>query len=609
MDEPLANESALTRIAAGLLVVAGLYLAQSVLIPIAIAILLSFLLAPVADGLERIHLPRIASVILIGVLSLTLITGVASLLVSQAYDVADSLPKYRQNIEERLRFFTGDEPGGVIDEATKTLKKASKEVADENKQKQQQQAAAEPAAAPADQGPLPVVIHSPPPTGLDLLKTYAGTILGPVGKAALVFVFVIFMLFQREDLRDRLIRLMGPDRLDVTTGAIGDASSRISRYLLMQLIINVTYGLPVALGLWLFGVPGALLWGLLAALLRFIPFLGPWLAASLPILLSLAVFEGWYWPLAVVGMFVALELFSNNVIEPWLYGSSTGLSPIGVILAVVFWSAMWGLVGLVVAIPLTVCLVVAGRYLPQFRFFTILLSRDPALTSAERFYQRLLAGDQDEAEDLAYDYVERHSLMSLYDQVMVPALHLAERNRHAGQLSASKVQSILEGMTAIVEDMGERQERTSDAQQPGESEPSINGACVVLCLPARDAADELTATMFAQVLRAMGVTVETGSENALASEAVARVDAATRPLVCISALPPGAVSHARYLCLRLASHNPGLPVIVGLWDVTGNLERMSARLTEAGANQVVTTFEDGVAQVRRRLSSLAYMAN
>ena len=603
MDQPLVNESAMTRIAAGLLVVAGLYLAQGVLIPIAIAILLSFLLAPVADGLERIHLPRIASVILIGLLSLTLITGVASLLVTQAYEVAGSLPKYRQNIEERLRFFTGDEPGGVIDEATETIKKARKEVADENKQKQQ--VVAEPDSEAADDGPMPVVIHSPPPTGLDLLRTYAGTILGPVGQAALVFVFVIFILFQREDLRDRLIRLMGSDRLDVTTGAFDDAGSRISRYLLMQLIINVTYGLPVAIGLWLFGVPGALLWGLLAALLRFIPFLGPWLAASMPILLSLAVFEGWYWPLAVVGLFVALELFSNNVIEPWLYGSSTGLSPIGVILAVVFWSALWGLVGLVVAIPLTVCLVVAGRYLPQFEFFTILLSRDPALTSAERFYQRLLAGDQDEAEDLAHDYVEQHGLMSLYDQIMVPALHLAERNRHAGQLGAGKVQSILEGMTAIAEDMGERQKRTLDPRKPDESPPSTNGDYVVLCLPARDNADELTATMFAQVLRATGVTVETGSVHALAGEVVARVDAAASPLVCISALPPEAVSHARYLCLRLASHNPGLPVIVGLWDVTGNLERMRARLTEAGANQVVTTFEGGVDQVRRRLSSLA----
>ncbi len=597
MAQSLENESAVTRVAAGLLVVAGLYWGQVVLVPIAIAILLSFMLAPVADGLERIHLPRVASLMLIVVLALTLVSGVASLAANQVYSLAESLPKYSQNIEERLRFFQNDETG-VIDEAAAVIEKAREDVANENEQ------ATEQGGAQAEEGPMPVEIHQPPPTDLDLLKIYAAPILGPVGQAALVFVFVVFMLFQREDLRDRMIRLMGGDRLDVTTRAFGDAGSRISRYLLMQLIINVTYGLPVAIGLWLLGLPGALLWGLLAALLRFIPFLGPWMAASMPILLSLAVFEGWYWPLAVVSLFVGLELFSNNVIEPWLYGSSTGLSPVGVILAVVFWSALWGLVGLVVAIPLTVCLVVAGRHLPQFKFFTILLSRDPALAPAERFYQRLLAGDQDEIEELAYEYAEQHGLMSLYDQVMVPAMHLAERNRHAGQLSAEEAQRTLEGMTIIVERMGEWQESQPDAQKQNGSLTRAQAGSVVLCLPARDKADELAAVMFAQLLRATGVAAEAGSAHALAGEVVTRVEETAPALVCISALPPGAVSYARYLCGRLERRHAGLPVIVGLWNVNGNLERMSARLTEAGAHRVVTTFEDGADQVRRRLSGL-----
>ncbi len=591
----LNNESIVTRLAGGLLVIAGLYWGQAVLVPIAIAILLSFLLAPIADGLERIHLPRVPSLILIMVLALTLVAGVASLVANQVYGLAGSLPKYSQNIEERLRFFQSDETG-VIDEAAAVIERAREDVAKEN-----QQATAE----QAEDGPMPVEIHQPPPTDLDLLKIYAAPILGPVGQAALVFVFVVFMLFQREDLRDRMIRLMGGDRLDVTTRAFDDAGSRISRYLLMQLIINVTYGLPVAIGLWLLGLPGALLWGLLSALLRFIPFLGPWMAASMPILLSLAVFEGWYWPLAVVGLFVGLELFSNNVIEPWLYGSSTGLSPVGVILAVVFWSALWGFVGLVVAIPLTVCLVVAGRHLPQFKFFTILLSRDPALAPAERFYQRLLAGDQDEIEELAHEYVEQHGLMALYDEVMVPAMHLAESSRHAGQLGADEAQRTLEGMTAVVDDMDEWQKSKTDPQKQSESQTSAQGGHIVLCLPARDKADELTAAMFAQLLRTTGVAAETGSAHALANEVVARVDETDARLVCISALPPGAVSHARYLCGRLTTHHSSVPVIVGLWNVNSNLERMSARLTEAGAHRVVTTFEDGVDQVRRRLSGVA----
>lgn len=599
MARPVEREPALIQIAAGLLVVAALFWAQTVLVPMAIAILLSFMLAPIADWLERLYLPRVASLIAIVALALTVVSGVAVLAASQVYSLADSLPKYRQNIEERLRYLTSDQPG-VIDEAVEVIKEARQEVADENKKKQQ--AAAGASAKPADDGPLPVEIHRPPPTGFELLKTYAAPILGPLGQAALVVVFVIFILFQREDLRDRMIRLIGQGRFDVTTRAFDDAGSRISRYLLMQLIINVSYGVPVAIGLWLLGLPGALLWGLLAALLRFIPFLGPWLAASMPTLLSLAVFDGWYWPLAVVGLFLALELLLNNVLEPWLYGSSTGLSPVGVILAVVFWSALWGLVGLVVAIPLTVCLVVAGRHLPQLRFFTILLSRDPALAPAQRFYQRLLAGDQDEAEELARAYFGEHGLVRLYDEVMVPAMHLAERNRHAGHLTDTEEDAVLAGMTAMVEDTD--QWRQPPTAPDGTRTPAL-GNRMVLCLPARDRADELTAAMFAQVLRAEGVAAEGGSAHTLASEALARIDESAPSLVCISALPPDAVSHARYLCGRIRNHTEGLPVLVGLWDVSGNRERMSARLTEAGASQVVTTFEAGADQVRRRLSGLS----
>ncbi|MDN5850409.1 MAG: AI-2E family transporter [Nitrococcus sp.] len=591
----------MTQIAAGLLVVAGLYWAQTALVPVAIAILLSFLLAPVADRLERFHFPRIASLIAITVLALTLVAGVGLLASNQVYSIANSLPKYRQNIEERLRFFTSAEPE-VIGKAAKMVKRARKDVAEETKQ---QQASAGPGSEPND-APLPVEIHQPPPTGLELLKIYAAPVLGPLGKAGLVVIFVIFILLQREDLRDRLIRLLGQDRLDVTTRAFDDAGTRISRYLLAQFAINLTYGLPVALGLWLLGLPGALLWGVLAALLRFIPFLGPWLAASMPILLSLAVFDGWYLPLAVVGLFAVLELFSNNVMEPWLYGSSTGLSPVGVILAVVFWSALWGLVGLVLAIPLTVCLVVAGRHLPQFQFFTILLSRDPALLPAERIYQRLLAGDQDEVEELAYEYGDRHGLMRLYDHIMVPALHLAERNRHAGHLDDDQVRGVLDGITAIVADMGERQKHAAGGQQPDNPRP--NDQHVVLCLPARDAADELTAVMFAQVLHEAGVAAEIGSEHTLVGEALTRVAETTAALVCVSALPPRAINHARYLCRRLASHDTRVPIIVGLWNVHGNLERMRARLTEAGASQVVTTFEGGADQIQRRLSGLAQIS-
>ncbi|MGI8738778.1 MAG: AI-2E family transporter [Gammaproteobacteria bacterium] len=226
----------------------------------------------------------------------------------------------------------------------------------------------------------------------------------PLARLGLAVVLVIFFLLQREDLRDRLIRLMSRDRLDVTTRALNDAGDRIGRYLRTQLLINTCYGVPIAIGLAIIGLPGALLWGLLGMLLRFIPYVGPWLAASMPILLSLAVFDGWLWPLAVIALFVGLELFTNMVMEPWLYGASTGLSPVAVLLAVIFWSSLWGGVGLLLAIPLTVCLVVAGRHLPQFEFFTILLGKEPALSATERFYQRLLTGDHQGAMELALEH-------------------------------------------------------------------------------------------------------------------------------------------------------------------------------------------------------------
>ncbi len=607
----------LVRLATAMLVIAALYWGQGVLIPIVLAALLSFVLAPVADWLERWHVPRAASVILVAVLAFAALGGVVSIITNQLVSLAESLPKYQQNIEQRFRLFQNNEPGAF--EKTANMFGDIKEDVDREAEERTNQAAeadSQPFETPArssvrsnpggdssEERPALVEIVEPELSAFELLKQYAGPLLGPVGTAGLVAVFVIFILLQREDLRDRMIRLMGT-RLDVTTRALDDAGNRISRYLLMQLIINVTYGLPVAIGLWLIGVPSAILWGLLAILLRFIPYIGPWLAASMPILLSLAVFDGWLWPLAVVGLLVSLELFSNNVMEPWLYGSSTGLSPVAVILAVVFWSALWGGVGLLLAIPLTVCLVVASKHIPPLEFITVLLSRESALPPAERFYQRLLAGDDDEAEELALKHAEQHGLMNLYDQVMLPAIHLAESDRHAGRLEPDRVHALEEYVSEIIEEMGEWQQRWEDGQGEERAETPRSNDQVLFCLPARDKADELAARMFAQVLNTQGVTADAVSVKALAGEIMTRIEGSDMPLVCISALPPGAVSHARYLCKRLDRQFPDLRIIVGLWNVTDNLERITARLTEAGADHVITTLEEGTEQVRRGLSAL-----
>ena len=260
-----------------------------------------------------------------------------------------------------------------------------------------------------------VQVQSPAPTPLETLRDVGGPLIAPFATAGLVVVLVIFMLLQREDLRDRVLRLVGGREVARATEAMDDAAKRISRYLLMQLIINVLYGIPVGIGLYFIGVPNPILWGCLATVLRFIPYLGPVIGALFPIALSFAVAPGWTLPLLTVALFVVLELFSNNVLEPWLYGASTGLSPVAVLVAAVFWTMLWGPLGLLMSTPLTVCLVVLGRHVPQLGFFDVLLGDEPALSPEVKFYQRLLARDPEEATELAEEYLEDGSLDKLYE--------------------------------------------------------------------------------------------------------------------------------------------------------------------------------------------------
>jgi hypothetical protein len=295
-----------------------------------------------------------------------------------------------------------------------------------------------------------------------VLGTYLGTLLGPLGTAGIVIVFVIFMLIGREDLRDRIIRLVGEGQLNITTQALDDAATRISRYLVAQAIVNGSYGAAISLGLWLIGVtladgwfPSFVLWGLLCALLRFIPYIGPWIAAAFPLILSLAVYPGYSVFFAVAGMFIIVELLSNNFMEPWLYGSSTGMSAVAVLVAAVFWTWLWGPIGLLLSTPLTVCIVVVGKYVPQFRFFDILLGDQPVLSPAERIYQRLLAMDAEEAADVAEEQLESSSLEAVYDQVLLPALAMAEQDRHADQLDDRRGLFIRDALRDIIDELHE----------------------------------------------------------------------------------------------------------------------------------------------------------
>ncbi|MEX0741379.1 MAG: AI-2E family transporter, partial [Phycisphaeraceae bacterium] len=419
----------LLMLVSAVVVVAALYLGQAVLMPLALAVLLSFLLTPVAARLERLGLWRVPSVLAVTVLAFTVLGGVGWLVADQLADLIQSLPLYRTNIRNRIEALWGYGEG-YLEWVLNFVEQFQEDFAPRP----------DPFEAPDPEptaDPVPVTIVQPAPSPLEIAR-FAGPLLGPLATAAMTIVFTLFILVQRDQLRDRIIRLAGLGRIDVTTKALDDAGRRISRYLLAQVLINVSYGVPIGIGLWIIGLPNALLWGVLAMLVRFVPFLGPWLGSLLPIAMSLAVFDDWTRPAAVISMFVVLELFSNNVMEPWLYGSSTGISMLAVVFAVVFWTWLWGAIGLVLATPLTVCLMVLGKYIDRLAFLNILLSDEPVLDPRSRFYQRLLAQHHEDALELADSFFIECPLVEVYDQILIPALHMAERDRHRGRLDKAQ---------------------------------------------------------------------------------------------------------------------------------------------------------------------------
>ena len=442
---------------------------------------------------------------------------------------------------------------------------------------------------------MPVTVVEPPATPLTVLRTTLFPLLGPLGTAGLVLIFVIFMLIQREDLRDRLLRLIGQGRLNASTQALDEAAQRVSRYLLMQSLINGGTGLAVAIGLFFIGVPNAILWGLFAAVLRFIPYLGPWIAAMLPILISLAVFPGWEKPFLTLGLFLLIELVSNNVVEPLVYGSETGISTIGILVSAVFWTWLWGPVGLLMATPLTVCLVVMGRYVPQLQFLDVLLGDQPPLPIEAQVYHRLLAMDSTEVGTVLESCMKERTVAEFYDEVLIPALILAERDRHRGELSPEREEFIDTTMREWIEELAGR--TVEDGSLGTETVDGKAAADRLVCVPAHDMADELAGTC------SRNSPCAAGSRSVLEydmprSEALRQLAELGAEQVFISALAPFAYTQAREVCRDLRAHFPGLRIVVALWDLRAEAERYRKRLMAAGADEVVATLEEAVRAIR-----------
>ena len=568
--------------AIGLLIAAGvLWLARDVLIPFALAILLAFLLAPAARRLERFKLGRVLSTVIVVAFGFSLIGAVGYVAGTQAVSLAAKLPEYRKNIGAKIQDLK--KPGeGRIAQAQKALKDLEKQ--------------ADPTPRP------PLQVTQTPESPYAQLLEFVTPFAKPLGTALAVIVFTILMLLHRESMREKLIGLIGPRRINVATQALDEASYRVSRYLLMQLVVNASFGIPFGIALYFIGIPNAALWGLLATLLRFIPYAGVWIAVSMPLVLAFAISDGWSQVAWVAGVFLTLELILINIVEPLVYGRSAGLSPIAVILAALFWTLLWGPVGLLLATPLTVCVAVMGRYMPELGYLNVILGVEPVLSPAARFYQRLLAMDEDEAEDLAEDFANEKGLLALYDEMVIPALALAEQDRHAHTLEGQRERFIFDTIRGLVEYLEDRSKPKAEAE--AKSKNVVHRPAPPVCiLGVRDEADHVASVVLARMLEAPEFNAQV-TPYPRPAETLEQIEAKACKVVCISAVPPHAAAHAGQLCKRLKQRFPEVKVMVALWAAEGS-DKLESRLRDAGVDIVITRLRDAVEQLRQLTTALA----
>jgi len=549
--------------------VAALYFARDVLIPVAVAVLLSFLLAPTARLLERLGLGRGIATLLVTVFAFSVIGAVGWVVTNQAVSLAAKLPEYRVNITKKIRSLKGS-PHGELGKAAEAVKELHKQ------------------AAPSTP---PLAVTETPASPLKQLTELVAPFAKPVGTVLAVIVFTILLLYSRENMRDRLVALMGARHINVTTQALGEVSGRVSRYLMMQLLVNSCFGIPFGIALYLIGMPNAALWGLLAIALRFIPYAGVWVAAALPAFVAFAISDNWSMMAWTMGVFLALEITLVYAVEPWLYGRSTGLSAIAVMAATVFWTWLWGPMGLLLATPMTVCVVVVGRHIPQLRFLNLMLGVDPALPPGARMYQRLLSLEFSEASQLADEYREQHGEAALYEEMLLPALRLAERDRHDDALTPGASRQIEE----TVQRMLDGQKSAERTAPPAAGYPSI---CIV---SARNGVDDLAAQILVRLLPAPETALAARGHPQLAPEVAEAIEKGCCDFVLISALQPPAAAHAESLCRRMRQRFPALKIVVGLWTIEGDVAPVAVRLKAAGADEVVTTLHGAVQRVRQHM--------
>ena len=604
------------------IVITGLYVAREVLLPLALAILLSFVLTPALLFLRRLKVPRVVGVAIVVAFAFALIFGLGWLMSQQATQLAGDLPRYQHVLAEKISALRKSAAGSpVLEKASEAVKGLERELANPTPEPKVGTEPSPPEQAGEGRKPIPVEIHEPPPQPLELFQRIAGTVLPPLATAGIVILFVIFILLQREDLRDRAIRLLGASDMQRATSAMNDAAERLSKYFLSQVLINSAYGLFIALGLWLIGVPSSIVWGILAMLMRFVPYVGSFIAAGPPLLLAAVVEPGWNTFLLTGSLYLVSELMMGQVVEPLVFGHGTGVSPIAVILSTVFWTWLWGPLGLLLAMPLTVCLVVLGRHVEGLNFFEVLLGDKPALTPQQSFYQRVLTGDLAEATYQAELALKDEPLAGYLDDVSLKGLQLAERDFERGSLNEENLKRIKTTVKEIMDNLADfeprrwfrkvepaaKKEDGEEAQtglaslstmdeadeeplpilKPADLAPGWEEDGSVLCIGGRTPLDEAAAAMFAGLLNKHGLKARVAESETVSAGNIVSLEAAKAKLVCLSFLGIGSSSaQVRYLVRRLRRILPsGSIILVGCWtdDAAGAPLKALKETAEADA--------------------------
>jgi predicted PurR-regulated permease PerM len=580
LSKPIPQAS-VTTIFVAVVVVAALYFGREVLVPIALAVLLSFILSPFVRLLQRWYLPRVVAVTVVGLVAFSGIFGLATLMVSQVNGLARDLPRYQTTLGAKIDSLRGATAGtGTLERASEVLRDLSQEI---NKPKDNSGVLLRGRAA-LDK-PIPVEVQQPNPGALQTLTALIEPLIHPLTTTGIVIIFVIFILLQRQDLRNRLVRLAGAKDLQRTTAAIDDAGERLSRLFLTQLGLNACFGLIIGMGLWFIGVPSAPLWGMLAMILRFVPYIGAVISAIFPLILAAAVGSGWTMVLSTAALFLVVEIIAGQVIEPLVYGRSAGLSPVAVIASATFWTWLWGPVGLILATPLTICLVVLGRHVEHLKFLEVMFGDDPPLKPAELIYQRMLARDPIEAAEQAQLFLQENTLSAFYDEILLEGLRLAQDDAERGLLDNERMQRVRDAVAEIVDDLSTHEDKdevlTEDVApntesplarlERAEAQPTVvafrkewRTGTPVLCIPGLGLLDEAAALMIAQLLSRRGIGARVEHAEALSMSRIMGWDIKGVALVCLCYVGAPSSAQVRYAARRIRRRTSAIPTLIAL---------------------------------------------